>query len=462
MSDSGRVLLVGAPPRVNAGLAPALARRGLEVHLATTLNEALAAVDASEFDVLAVEFQLADGTAIELSERVRELQRDLPVLVLTESPSLDTAVATLRAGAWDYHVWPMPVEALAMALKRGVQHRRLRREVRRLRRQLQRRERYGELLGDSPAMQEVFDTLDRIGRSRAPVLVTGETGTGKELVARAVHEASSRSDGPFVAINCGAIPEGLLESELFGHVKGAFTDARSARTGLFVQASGGTIFLDEIGELPRSVQVKLLRALQERKVRPVGSDREVAFDARIVAATNLDLDAQVEDGAFRRDLYYRLNVIRIELPPLRMRGSDALTLAQHFLERAVAEDGAEIDGFSDAVGRKLLEYDWPGNVRELENCVEHAVAFASGPEITTADLPARLRDHKASHVLVTASHPDDLVPLRVMEARYLRRVLTVVHGNKSAAARILGLERKSLYRKMKRFGLDGSEGTGTD
>jgi len=451
--ESRRVVLVGSEQRITKALAAALGKRSLSVTICRSIADAVVEVGRAEADVLAAEFQLADGTACALAEQLREVQRDLPILVLTETPSLDTAVASMRAGAWDYETWPMPVEALVMALERGIQHRGLRREVRQLRRSLKRRGRYREILGESAPMTAVFATLDRIGRSRAPVLVTGETGTGKELVARAVHEASVRGSGPFVAINCGAIPEGLLESELFGHVKGAFTDARSARAGLFVQASGGTLFLDEIGELPKALQVKLLRALQERTVRPVGSDKEVPFDARLVAATNQNVEEQVEQGTFRRDLYYRLNVIHIELPPLRVRGGDVLVLAEQFLERARADADSDLVGFTSPAGRLLLDYDWPGNVRELENCVERAVAFAQGSEITIDDLPSRLRAHKASHVLVTALHPDELVPLRVMEARYIKRVLDAVGGNKSAAARLLGLERKSLYRKMQRHGL---------
>ena len=453
MVESRRVVLVGAAEEMGEPLAQALGRRGFVVSLAASMADAVAEVARAPADVLASHFTLPDGDACELAEQLLEVQKDLPVLVLTETPSLDTAVASLRSGAWDYHVWPMPVEALAMALERGIQHRRLHREVRRLRRTLQRREGYRAILGESAPMTAVFGTLDRIGRSRAPVLITGETGTGKELVARAVHEGSARSEGPFVAVNCGAIPDGLLESELFGHVKGAFTDARTARTGLFVQAGGGTLFLDEVGELPHPLQVKMLRALQERRVRPVGSDEEVAFDARLVAATNQDLERRVDDGTFRRDLYYRLNVIQIELPPLRARGGDVLLLAEHFLRQAAEEAEAEIRGFTDDAARKLLEYDWPGNVRELQNCVERAVAFAQGDLVSVEDLPRRLQKHDGTHILVSANHPDELVPLRVMEARYLRQVLEAVDWNKSAAARILGLERKTLYRKMQRYGL---------
>jgi two-component system response regulator HydG len=283
------------------------------------------------------------------------------------------------------------------------------------------------------------------------VLVQGETGTGKELVARALHERSQRKSGPFVAINCAALPAALLESELFGHVRGAFTDARQARSGLFIQATGGTLFLDEIGEMPLEMQSKLLRALQERKVRPVGGDTEVPFDARLISATSQDLDTAVAEQRFRRDLHYRINVVIIQTPPLRARGNDILLLAQHFLQRQALRQEKSVTSLSPAVARKLLDYDWPGNVRELENCLERAVALAELSEVRVEDLPDKLRLHQSSQLVIDTANPAELPPLVEMERRYVRRVLAAVQGNKTRAAQVLGLDRRSFYRRLARL-----------
>jgi two-component system response regulator HydG len=299
-------------------------------------------------------------------------------------------------------------------------------------------------------MRALLLRLAKASEVDVSVLITGESGTGKELVARALHERGLRKNGPFVPVDCASIPGSVLESELFGHVRGAFTDARADRRGLFVEANAGTLFLDEIGELPLELQAKLLRAIQQRKVRPVGSNEEIPFNARIIAATNRDLESEAADGRFRRDLYYRINVVNLELPPLRARGNDVLLLAQHFLQIAAKRAAKHMDGIVRAAAEKLLAYDWPGNVRELENCVESAVALAEHDKITLGDLPERVRDHHPSQ-LVVGSDPSDLVSLDEVERRYIRRVLAAVAGNKTKAARILGVERRTLYRKLQRF-----------
>jgi len=280
------------------------------------------------------------------------------------------------------------------------------------------------------------------------VLITGESGTGKELVARAIHDLGPRQAEPFVAVNCGAVPANLLESELFGHVKGAFTDARRDRPGLFVQAGAGTIFLDELGEMPPEMQVKLLRVLQERTVRPVGGDDEVPFVARVVCATNRDLETEVEEGRFRQDLYYRVNVVTLEVPPLRARGSDVLLLAHHFLRRIGERTGKAVTSISPEAARKLLDYDWPGNVRELENGIERAVALAQVSEIGVDDLPTKIRDHHSARLVITGDDPAELVTMAEMERRYVRRVLDACGGNKTQAAKVLGMDRRSLYRRL--------------
>jgi two-component system response regulator HydG len=285
------------------------------------------------------------------------------------------------------------------------------------------------------------------------VLIVGESGTGKEVAARALHRLSSRADRPFVAVNCAAIPESLIESELFGHIRGAFTDARAARVGLLAQANGGTLFLDEIGELPLGSQAKLLRVLQERAIRPVGAERELPFDARIITATNRDLERAVEEGRFREDLFFRIHVLLVELPPVRSRGGDVLLLAQHFLLQVATRLGKPVTGIGPAAAELLLTYHWPGNVRELMNCVEHAVALARYEQIAPEDLPQRVRSYRRSHVIVAGENPSELVPLEEVERRYILRVLDAAAGNKRLAARVLGLDRKTLYRKLERYGV---------
>jgi two-component system response regulator AtoC len=310
--------------------------------------------------------------------------------------------------------------------------------------------RFQEILGTSPATQKMCDLVARVAESDATVLVAGESGTGKELVAKALHARSTRSAGPFVAINCAAVAESLLESELFGHAKGAFTDARVARTGLFVRAAGGTLFLDEIGEMPLGMQAKVLRALQERVVRPVGGQGEEAFDTRIVAATNRDLETEVAEKRFREDLFYRINVVRIEVPPLRARGTDVLTLAQHFIERFGAAAQRPVVGMTSAAADRLTAYPWPGNVRELQNCMEHAVTLGRFERIGVDDLPEKIRDHRPTEFNLDAADPTSFLPMEEVERRYIQRVLEAVGGNKTLAAQVLGFDRRTLYRKLER------------
>ena len=302
-------------------------------------------------------------------------------------------------------------------------------------------------------MQRIFALLERVAASDAPVLISGETGTGKELAARAIHARSRRAGGPFVAINCAAVSESLLESELFGHVRGAFTDAQAARSGLFVEASRGTLLLDEVGEMPMVLQVKLLRALQEHRVRPIGSDREVAFDARIISATHRNLEARVADGLFREDLFYRLKVLTLSLPPLRERGNDVLALAQLHLQRIASRDGRAARGIAPDAAQRLLDYTWPGNVRELINALERAVALAEHDVVTAADLPEKVQTFKASDVVVSARDATELVALDEVERRYILHVLDAVCGNRSRAAEVLRIDRKTLYTKLKSYGV---------
>jgi two-component system response regulator HydG len=450
---SARVLFVDDDLSMCESVALALSKRGYEVVFRTAAEEAFDLLMKQDFDVVVTDLNMRGATGIDLCQRVVANRPDVPVVLVTAFGSMDTAIASIRAGAFDFVTKPFEMEQLSLAIERAASHHALREEVKRLRREVDERAGWGEILGQSQPMKRVFDLVSRIADADATVLVTGESGTGKELVARALHQKSRRASGPFVAINCAAVPENLLESELFGHVKGAFTDARSAKKGLFLEADGGTLFLDEIGELPLALQAKLLRALELRSVRPVGATAEVEFDARIVAATNRDLEGAVADKRFREDLYYRINVVHIDLPPLRARGGDILLLAQHFVRKFAERSSRPVAGISSAVAERLLAYSWPGNVRELQNCMERAVALARFQELTVEDLPEKIRDYKPNQVLVVASDdPAELAPLEEVERRYILRVMEAVRGNKSTAARILGLDRTTLYRRLDRYG----------
>jgi two-component system response regulator HydG len=433
-------------------LGSGLGKRGFDVIWRTSGAEAFPLLTERDFDVVVADLNMGGMNGLDLCERVAANRPDIPVVVITAFGSLDTAVAAIRAGAYDFITKPFEMSALALTLERAAQNRRLRDEVRRLRKVVAESQRWGDIVGTSPAMRRVYDLLERIAETEASVLITGESGTGKELVARAVHSRSRRRAGPYVAVNCSAVPEALIESELFGHQRGAFTDARSSRKGLFAQANGGTLFLDEIAELPMSLQPKLLRALQERTVRPVGGDTEVPFDARIVAATNRDLEAAVADGTFREDLYYRINVVHVPLPPLRARGADVLLLAQGFIEHYASLSGRRVTGLSPAAAQRLLDYTWPGNVRELQNCLERAIAVTSFEEIVVEDLSERVRSYRSA-VVAGAGGEEELLSLEEVERRHILRVLQAVGGSRAAAAERLGIDRKTLYRKLERYGV---------
>ena len=447
----GRVLVVDDDTSMCDMLVSDLGELGFEVKAHTAAPAALEALVASEFDAVVADLNMPGMSGLELCERIVASRPDVPVIVITAFGSIQTAIAAIRSGAYDFVTKPLEVDALGLALERAIQHRRLSDEVRRLRQAVEEGRRFGALLGNSPAMRRVYELLDRIADSNASVLITGETGTGKELVARALHERGRRKAGPFVAVDCASLPEPLLESELFGHARGAFTDAHAARTGLFVQANGGALFLDEVGELPLALQAKLLRALQTRSVRPVGANDEVSFDVNLIAATNRDLESAVEEGRFREDLYFRINVIHVEMPPLRARGGDVLLLAQHFVDRYAAQAGKRVTGLSPDAAERLLAYVWPGNVRELENCIERAIALTRHETIGLDDLPEKIRGFQRSHVLVAGDDPSELAPLEEVERRYVLRVMEAVGGSKTLAARVLGIDRKTLYRKLEQY-----------
>jgi len=445
---NGTILIVDDDDDTAVLLRDSLRKRGFDVDAVNSGQQALERLRTDPADVVVTDVQMAGMNGIELCGELRSRHPDLLPIVLTGQGGLETAIGAIRAGAYDFITKPVKVDALAIAVGRALEHLSLKREVKRLRSAVDKEIPIDGIAGSSPAIRETVEMIRRVSDSDATVLVTGESGTGKELVARALHNLSPRRDQPFVAVNCAAMPAPLLESELFGHVRGAFTDAKRSRAGLFVQAGAGTIFLDEIGEMPIEMQVKLLRVLQERKVRPVGGDEEVPFEARVVTATNRDLETEVEEKRFREDLFYRINVVAIPVPPLRARAGDILQLAQFFLKRIAGRTNKPVQGISGPAARLLMDYDWPGNVRELENCMERAVALCRLDEVTVDDLPAKVQEHQSSKIVITTESPGELITLDEMERRYVRQVLAAVNGNKTHAARILGIDRRSLYRRL--------------
>lgn len=430
-----------------------LGRRGFTVQWRDRAEDAFAKVKEADFDVVLADIHLPGMTGIELCERIAANRPDIPVITITAFGSLDSAVASIRAGAYDFVTKPIDVDILEAALNRAISHRALREKVKRLKGEAARARRFDDLIGDSPPMKALFSQIVRVAETDISVLITGESGAGKELIARNLHRHSKRRDAPFIPVNCSALPKPLLESELFGHKRGAFTDAKTDRKGLFQEAEKGTLFLDEIGELPMMLQPKLLRAIEERCIRPVGSDAEIVVDVRILAATNVDLESAVEAGKFREDLFYRLNVMQMAAPPLRSRGADILALAGHFLQRFADRFDKRVTGVSENAAQKLLDYSWPGNVRELRNAMERAVALTRFEKIAVDDLPPKIQAYSTDHFFIGGHDPHEFLPMEEVERRYILHVLKAVEGNRTTAARILKLDRKTLYRKLQRYGV---------
>ena len=448
---NGKVLIVDDEISMCDMIAKHLKIREFEFESCTSPVEAIEEIRSGDFDVVLSDVNMPGMTGIELCQRSHQSRPDVPFIVMTAFGSLETAVEAIRAGAFDFVTKPIEMDLLFMSLERAIEHRRLHQTIKQLSEEVDSVKGFGEIVGKSPVMQKLYGQLSRITDSDTSVLLTGESGTGKELVARSIHSSGHRAGKPFVPVNCGALPEALIESELFGHAKGAFTDAKTDRKGLFAEADGGTIFLDEIGELPIQMQVKLLRALEERKARPVGGDKENAFDVRVISATNQDLEQRIEENEFREDLFYRINVLQLVLPPLRSRGTDAVALAQVFLDRFAKDTGKEIQGIAENAAAKLLAYNWPGNVRQLRNVIERAVALARFDTITIDDLPDKILEHRDDRLIVGGHDPDELTPLEDVERRYILHVLKAVDGNKTVAAKTLGLDRKTLYRKLAQY-----------
>jgi two-component system response regulator HydG len=429
---------------------------GLVPLSAGSVQEALEAIEQQPVDMLLLDLRLPGGGGLKLLGEVRARYPKTAVVVMTAFATVSSAVEAMRIGAGDYLTKPFALEQLTAVLGQAIGRLHVDIESRKLRERLRTDRGMGDLIGTSPAMEKVYRILTKVASSSHPVLILGESGTGKELVARSIHTSGPNASKPFVPVDCGALVPTLIESELFGHVKGAFTGADRNKEGLLAAAEGGTVFLDEIGELPLDLQAKLLRALQEKEVRPVGATHSVPISARVLAATNRDLNAMVAQGQFRKDLYFRLNVVNLKIPPLRERREDIAILAEYFLERVRRESG-ETHSFSEDALRLLLEYDWPGNVRELQHAVERTCAMSSGPVLHTVDLPTQLQDFSAHRREAAPGGDrqgnDAVISIADMEKQAILETIRQLKGDKLMAARLLGIGKTTLYRKLKEYGL---------
>ncbi len=447
MDNKPVVLIVDDERSARDGLVRAL-RRNYNVLAAENAKAALDALSAQPIDVMLSDVRMPGMDGITLMQRALANHPGLVCIILTAYGDVELAVEAMKQGATDFMTKPINLDKLELVLDRLLKARRTELENRRLREQLDEKFGLENIIGRSAAMQEVFDTIRQVAQSRATVLIQGESGTGKELVAKAIHQLSPRSKGPFVAVHCAALSHNLLESELFGHEKGAFTGAMERRIGRFEKADGGSLFLDEISEIDASVQVKILRALEERQVERVGGDTPVDVDTRLIAATNRDLRGMVEQGDFREDLFYRLYVVVITLPPLRERQDDILLLLNHYLAHFNAENGKRIEGFTSAAYERLAAYAWPGNIRELRNLVERMVVLARGSRIDVKDIPSQVRESSVGEVRSDAD-----LTVEEMEKRMILQALEKTGGNKSKAAERLGISRRTLHRKLNEYGL---------
>jgi DNA-binding NtrC family response regulator len=444
--EKGSILIVDDEANARTALAELLRDDGYRVETAADGFKALGKVEACQPDLVLTDLKMPGMGGLELLEKLRAQGEETTVLVMTAFGAVDTAVDAMKKGAADYLVKPINVTELSIVLEREMERLRLRRESGALRARLAERYRFENIVGSAPVMQEVFKTVAQVAAARASVLIAGESGTGKELIAAAIHQRSPRAKAPFVKLHCAALAESLLESELFGHERGAFTGAVGRRDGRFAQAHGGTLFLDEIGEISPTIQVKLLRFLQEHEFERVGGNETVRVDVRVIAATNRDLRAEVQRGRFREDLYYRLNVITLQMPALRERPSDVPLLASYFLNKYAAENGKAIAGFSDEALKRLSGYGWPGNVRELENTIERAVVLCNGPTITATDLPA--------HVVAALESDGIRIPgstLWDIEHHAILKTLEAEGGSTSKAAEVLGISVRKIQYKLHEY-----------
>jgi two-component system response regulator HydG len=452
--NKSRILVVDDDPGVVSALDKLLSMSGYVVERAEDGVAAMAIAEERPPDVVVTDLDMPRMNGMELLKKLRAQDAVLPVIVVTSMQDTTSAVGAMRAGAEDYLTKPIDFDALTVAIERALESRSVRSEVENLRRHIRERDSDGllGLMGTSAAMQKVYRVARQVASSRATVLVTGESGTGKGELARAIHASSGRADKPFITLHCAALAETLLESELFGHEKGSFTGADRRRVGRFEQADGGTLFLDEIGEIPLSVQVKLLRVLQERTFERVGGNESIRTDVRLIAATNRDLAAAVREGRFREDLYYRLNVVHIEMPPLRLRGADVIVLANHFLRKFALENHKTIEAFTNEARAKLTGFRWPGNVRALENAVERAVVLAEGPLITAEDLPFEATPDSIGALKIPGS------TLAEIERYAITKTLEATEGSTSKAAELLDISIRTIQYRLHEYGLAKSSG----
>ncbi|MBM3319104.1 MAG: sigma-54-dependent Fis family transcriptional regulator [Candidatus Eisenbacteria bacterium] len=446
---SSRILIVDDEESMCQFLSIMLRKEGHEVRTAGSGKEALKAVAEEPFDIVITDIRMSGVDGLDVLSGVKEIDSSLPVIILTAYASQETAIEAVNRGAFYYLTKQAKNEEIKLVIRKALEHRKLRVENRLLKRELRLHHDTRKVVGRSPKMEEVYRLVQRVAACDSTVLIYGESGTGKEVIAREIHFASARADGPFVSINCGALPESLLESELFGHVKGSFTGAVRDKEGLFAVANGGTFLLDEVGETTPVIQVKLLRVLQEREIIPVGGTRPISVNVRLIAATNADLEEKIHEGTFRADLFYRLNVIPMHVPPLRERKEDIPILVDHFLKRFDAEGRKRITPEAMEI---LLHYGWPGNVRELENIMERMVILHDKDLITPDDLPMRVRSRAESSPIDEADLSS--LTLEELEKRHLIRVLEETGWQKRKASSILGINTSTLYRKLQRYGLE--------
>ena len=448
--SGARVLIVDDEPNTLAGLQKLLQGEGFEVDTAEDGAAALQVAGDRPPDVVVTDLRMPRMDGMELLDRMRQLDRDIPVIMATSHQDLGAAVAAMKKGAEDYLSKPLDIDALLVSIERALERREVRVEAENLRRQLRERDDEGlqGLIGASPAMQKVYRVARQVASSRATVLVTGESGTGKGELARAIHALGPRKGKPFVSLHCAALAESLLESELFGHEKGSFTGAERRRAGRFEQADGGTLFLDEVGEIPALTQVKLLRVLQERTFERVGGNEQVQVDVRVIAATNRDLAADVESGRFREDLFYRLNVVHVEMPPLRLRGADVIMLADRFLRRFALENHRRVEGFTDKARTKLVAHRWPGNVRALENMIERAVVLCEGTQIDEDDLPFEAAPEAFGAVRLPGSTMAEIERYAIM------KTLEATGGSTAKAAEMLDISVRTVQYRLHEYGLN--------
>ncbi|MFQ5542763.1 MAG: sigma-54-dependent transcriptional regulator [Nitrospiria bacterium] len=446
----GSILVVDDDREMCQLLEDLLSEEGYRVESLQDGETALQMLELHQYDLLITDLRMHGISGLELLQRAKVIEAKQAIIIITAFGTVETAIESMKLGAADYIIKPFKRDHLLIVVAKAFDQIRLHKEVTRLRQVLTKSFQFSNMIGKSKAMQSIFQLIQRVSESTVNVAITGESGTGKEVVAKAIHFNSPRKNQPFVAVDCASIPETLLESELFGYVRGAFTDARNDKMGMFEEAHRGTLFLDEIGEIPLSLQPKLLRAIQEKTIRRVGSTRTTAIDIRIISASNRDLFEGVKEKKFRDDLYYRLNVLQIDLPPLRKRREDIPLLANFFLKKYLLEQTKSKAGFSEAALEILLGYPWPGNVRELENAIERAVTLSQGDTINADDFPPVMTGRHGDQVVMDQALTK-LAPLAVLEREYVWRVLQLVHGNKMKAAQLLQIDRKTLYRKLKEY-----------